>query len=124
MVDGDANKDNLRASTTSSDGGFPPPEIFEDKIVGDARLPHILGDARLPPLDIEVAAFIGGDTIATDESSNDSLIFWLILLLCFALTAGLQFLVFRTAENGLPFTPPTNEFNILINAVFSMIVTV
>ena len=140
----------------------PPPEIFEDKNDDD-------DDARIPPLDVEVAAFVGGDTIATDESSDDSLvkvkdnsrgapartgatssvndaatsydprvkyppsfftndrgnlkavalvvrhpclIFWLILLFCFALTAGLQFLVFRTAENGVPFTPPTNEFNI------------
>ena len=76
MVDGDANRDNLRASTTSSDGRFeaflsyasgvgpapppPPPKIFEDK--NDV-------DARLPPLDSE-AASIGGDTIATDEDST------------------------------------------------------
>lgn len=165
MVEGDANTDNL-----SSDGGFqaflsyasgvgpaPSPQIFEDMDT-DAQLP--------PPLDIEVAAFIGGDTITTDESSNESLvkikersgaprtgvtlndtamsydprvkyppsfftndrgnlkavalvvrhpclIFWLILLFCFALTAGLYFLVIRTAEGGVPFTPPTNEFNIL-----------
>jgi hypothetical protein len=81
MVDGDANRDNLRASTTSSDGRFeaflsyasgvgpapppPPPKIFEDK--NDV-------DARLPPLDSEVDAYIGGDTIDTDESSNDSLV--------------------------------------------------
>lgn len=40
------------------------------------------------------------------------LIFWLILLLCIALSFLLFVLVFRTAENGTPFTPPTNEFDI------------
>lgn len=39
-------------------------------------------------------------------------IFWVLMILCFAISFLLQILVFRTAEDGNPFTPPQNEFDL------------
>jgi hypothetical protein len=39
-------------------------------------------------------------------------IFWFLMIFCFAISFLLQILVFRTAEDGNPFTAPENEFDL------------
>eukprot|EP01082_Thalassiosira_pseudonana_P011165 g10693.t1 g10693 contig4:2350344-2354045(-) len=72
------------------------------------------------PFDFEAAT--QKPTLFTDERGNLKIInfvvrrpctiFWLIIVLCVALSFLLNILVFRQAENGNPFTVPENEFDL------------
>jgi len=72
--------------------------------------------------DVKMKARTQAPTLFSDERGNlkavnmvcrhPCKIFWSLMILCFAISFLLQVLVFRTAEDGNPFTAPENEFDL------------
>jgi hypothetical protein len=121
--------------TYLSDEGPPPPPIdaanIEDGVVGGIGLDDAPDDS-----DTSLTKKAEGGHSATATPSNSPyppsfftndrgnlkavafvvrrpcLVFNLLVSFCILLSFLLQVLVFRAAENGVPFTPPANEFDL------------